>query len=410
MSYQRFHHGTWHWTFRMAKIQSNTESVSDEQQQLSTHSEISENPVEVWSRNGDADRENNYLVAENQKLLAELDAGQKREAELIEHLVSAQMRVDKLQAIRLAQKRTIADLKHSSLGRHGTGAQLDEASQATNKGLATSIRIRELEREVDYLTAHVEELSAKSQSKAAAWKYIEAQKDSLQVREELSKTRTLVEDLNDQIVQLRVSTSQAKREASVAQVELASMKRAHEIYAKKTREQINRLMRQIGAERRKAVHQTRAEIRQLDEMDSAERQQALEELRNEVGWLKYLSTVLQETCDALKLEHEQTKETETTLAHTKSELRRVRRELATVKLRAVVANTPSGPDQGLTTNDSVNSADRDEHKSFDSPIRNPLLQLKLENHKLHKLVQLLRTRLARKDPVFQSQYQFISGV
>lgn len=47
----------------------------------------------------DVDRENTHLVTENQKLLAELDAGRKREAELIEHLVSAQMRVDKLQAV-----------------------------------------------------------------------------------------------------------------------------------------------------------------------------------------------------------------------------------------------------------------------------------------------------------------------
>lgn len=87
-----------------------------------------------------------------------------------------------------------------------------------------------------------------AQSKTIAWKYIEAQQDSLKTREELSKTRALVDDLNDQISQLRATNNQVKREANLAQAELAATRRAHEEHAKKTREQINRLMKQVRAQ------------------------------------------------------------------------------------------------------------------------------------------------------------------
>ncbi|VDP85426.1 unnamed protein product [Echinostoma caproni] len=357
----------------------------------------------MWTE--DVDQENARLTAQNQQLLAELDAGQKREAELIEHLVTAQLRIDKLQAIRLAQKKTIADLKHGTLSSRSKDVPLGNVTNTSNKELATSIRIRELEREVDFLTAHVEELSSKSQSKAVAWRYIEAQQDSLKAREELAKTRTLFDDLKDELDQAQAANNLVQRELSMTNAELASTKRAHEEHAKRTKEQIGRLMKQIRAERRKAVHETREEIKQLDQVDSEERQQAIEELRNEVGWLKYLSTVLQETCDNLKQEHEKTRQTEATLVRTKSELRHVRRELATIQLRMQQSNpTP----EHITTGSGT--LDRDEQKSHDTSVRNPLLQLKMENHKLHKLVQLLRTRLTRTAPAFQGQYQFVSGV
>lgn len=126
---------------------------------------------------------------------------------------------------------------------------------------------------------------------------------------------------------------------------------------------------------------------------------------------QYLSTVLQETCDALKSEHEQVKQVETNLVRTKTELRHARRELAALRIQANAGKTQSTDAQGEgQPNGSVKCRNREEHKPYDSSQQDSLLELKMENHNLHKLIQVLRTRLSRMDPTYLSQYQFTTGV
>ncbi|KAF7231997.1 hypothetical protein EG68_09852 [Paragonimus skrjabini miyazakii] len=355
-----------------------------------------------WSRLQSLSEKNNRLLEENEALSKELKACHKREEELIDRLVTAQMRTDELETARMANKRRIRELTARQEKAADTGERLSRRLSSAEKDASGKKRIQELEREVDTLTSRLGEVCVLANSKANAWKYIEAQRDRLVARNELAELRTTIEDLHSQMDELRIQRQTAQRECALANTQLVTSERTHAEQVARLEERIEELKQDVMASRRKGAKEAVEEIRQIESVESEELYQSIRELRNEVGWLKYLSTTLQETCNILKQELEAKKESEEELAYTQTEIRRLTRELAECK-QALARNHKTVQQNGgaQTDNPTARHDKQQDHK---------LLWLKVENRRLYRTVESLRMQLSRIDPLYQSNYHFITGV
>ncbi|KAA3676855.1 uncharacterized protein DEA37_0002553 [Paragonimus westermani] len=355
-----------------------------------------------WSRLQSLSEKNNRLLEENEALNRELKACHKREEELIDRLVTAQMRNDELETTRMANKRRIRELTARQEKAADAGERLSRRLSSAEQDAVRKKRIQELEHEVDTLTARLGEVSVLANSKANAWKYIEAQRDRLVARNELAELRATVEDLHSQMDDLRIQRQTAQRECALANTQLVTSERTHAEQVARLEERIEELKNDVMASRRKGAKEAVKEIRQIESVESEELYQSIRELRNEVGWLKYLSTTLQETCNILKRELESKRESEEELAYTQTEIRRLTRELAECK-QALARNHETSQQNGgaQTSNPTASHGKQEDHK---------LLWLKVENRRLHRTVESLRMQLSRIDPLYQSNYHFITGV
>ncbi|KAF5401751.1 hypothetical protein PHET_04986 [Paragonimus heterotremus] len=355
-----------------------------------------------WSRLQSLSEKNSRLLEENETLNKELKACHKREEELIDKLITAQMRTDELETTRMANKRRIRELTARQEKAADTGERLSRRLSSVEKDATGKKRIQELEHEVDTLRSRLGEVSVLANSKANAWKYIEAQRDRLVARNELAELRTKIEDLHSQMDELRIQRQTAQRECALANTQLVTSERTHAEHVARLEERIEELKQDVIASRRKGAKEAVEEIRQIESVESEELYQSIRELRNEVGWLKYLSTTLQETCNILKQELESKKESEEELAYTQAEIRRLTRELTNCK-QALAQNHEAIQQNGGAQTDNPTAR-------HDKQLDHKLLWLKVENRRLHRTVESLRAQLSRIDPLYQSNYHFITGV
>ncbi|KAF6772019.1 hypothetical protein AHF37_08634 [Paragonimus kellicotti] len=112
-----------------------------------------------WSRLQSLSEKNSRLLEENEALNKELKACHKREEELIDRLVTAQIRTDELETARMANKRRIRELTARQEKAANTGERLSRRLSSAENDAANRKRIQELEHEVDTLTSRLGEVS-----------------------------------------------------------------------------------------------------------------------------------------------------------------------------------------------------------------------------------------------------------
>ncbi|CAL8075623.1 unnamed protein product [Calicophoron daubneyi] len=343
------------------------------------------------------------LEEENQCLIAQLKASRKRERELIEALVDAQIRVDKLEEVHINNKQRIdamlVDIESQSTTESDEMSNPDQAKKSPNKEELMKLRIQELEQELNQLKGEYGEVSSKVRSSAAMWKYIANQRDRLAVRDELAQCKADMEDLRDQLEQVQLSRKTAMRQAALANTQLIASQRAHAEQTAKLEERIGNLTSDVILLRKTGTREVVGEIQKVEMVESEEMQKAIQILMNEVGSLKYLSSVLQETCSALKGQLEEMSATEAELGKSRAEIRKLQRELAAVKAERKRKDKTDEIDDQQTTG-----------KKHATENGQKLLWLRAENHRLHNMVDLLRMQLARASPAYRSKYNFITGV
>ncbi|CAH8646255.1 unnamed protein product [Dicrocoelium dendriticum] len=268
----------------------------------------------------------------------------------------------------------------------GTGFHCDRLHKRT---------IAELEREVAGLTNKLEATTLRDDQRENMWSYIEAQRDCLVARTELFAVRAALTEAEKQREEMRLQKQSVQRELSLVNTELVATQRAHAEEVSKLEDEVERLTREVSTLRKQCTKVTLEEIREIEATESEDLYKSLRELRNEVGWLKYLTTTLGQTCNALKRELSEMDKTEAELVSAQSELEKLQDKLS--QYQQEEANREKHTIKAQEDYDYRNGSE-DGQK---------LLHLKAENRRLQRTLELLCTQLPHMD---QGHYHFITGV
>ncbi|GAA54151.1 hypothetical protein CLF_112414 [Clonorchis sinensis] len=228
----------------------------------------------------------------------------------------------------------------------------------------------------------------------------ELPKQQTDKHEDLVSALARIEELQEQLEATYRKYLATQRELSMANTELVTSQRSNAEVVAKLEERIERLTRQWESVQNKSIKQTAAEIREIERTESEGLHESVRELRNEVGWLKYLSTTLQETCNSLKQELADRQDAEAELSQARAEINRLQKELTVYRKIRANYKTDSGLDDS-----SCEFVLQDDQNKYRRRVR----KLKVENRRLHRLVEQLRLHLSRADSTYHSDYYFVTG-
>ncbi|KER20647.1 hypothetical protein T265_10855 [Opisthorchis viverrini] len=218
--------------------------------------------------------------------------------------------------------------------------------------------------------------------------------------EDLDSAVAQIEELQEQLEATYRKYQVTQRELSMANTELVASQRSNAEVVAKLEERIERLTRQLGSVQHKGIKETAAEIREIEKAETEALHESVRELRNEVGWLKYLSTTLQETCNSLKQELADRQDTEAELSQARAEINRLQKELTMCRKIRTNQKADSGLDDS-----SCEFVLQDDQNRYRRRVR----KLKVENRRLYRLVEQLRLQLSRADSTYHSDYYFVTG-
>ncbi|TGZ69596.1 hypothetical protein CRM22_003649 [Opisthorchis felineus] len=218
--------------------------------------------------------------------------------------------------------------------------------------------------------------------------------------EDLDSALAQIEELREQLEATYRKYQATQRELSMANTELVTSQRSNAEVVAKLEERIERLTKQWESVQNKSIKETAAGIREIEKAESEALHESVRELRNEVGWLKYLSTTLQETCNSLKQELAGRQDTEAELSQARAEINRLQKELTMYRKLRANYNADSGLDDS-----GCEFVLQDDQNKYRRRVR----KLKVENRRLHRLVEQLRLQLSRADSTYHSDYYFVTG-
>ncbi|KAG5454548.1 hypothetical protein CSKR_105447 [Clonorchis sinensis] len=186
----------------------------------------------------------------------------------------------------------------------------------------------------------------------------ELPKQQTDKHEDLVSALAQIEELQEQLEATYRKYLATQRELSMANTELVTSQRSNAEVVAKLEERIERLTRQ------------------------------------------YLSTTLQETCNSLKQELADRQDAEAELSQARAEINRLQKELTVYRKIRANYKTDSGLDDS-----SCEFVLQDDQNKYRRRVR----KLKVENRRLHRLVEQLRLQLSRADSTYHSDYYFVTG-